>query len=161
MTGRIKWLVFVLIVALAYGVAWLKTYNLSSNYFTYAEQQYQQSHYIEALKGKNKLEMRRDDMYLGGYQQVVEAWEGTMFGPKPSFYYQAKLRVEQSLTQLGSDGLLQLIETYVELDSRYIPEAAERLKNKAYAEGDLTLYKEMGEFLHEAFPDFKREEVTQ
>ncbi|SON53229.1 hypothetical protein [Vibrio tapetis] len=157
MSGRIKWLVFLLVIATAYGVAWHKAYVLSSDYYDFAQEQFQQGNYITAIKGKNKLEMRRSDTYLGGYQQVVETWEHMVLGLRPDFYYLAKQKVDESLSKLSSDELLLLIETYVELDLRYVPEAALRLKNLASAQGNQLLYSEMDEFLIEAFPEFSQE----
>lgn len=159
MTGAIKWMAFVAMVLAAYGVAWLKAYNLSSDYFDYANQQYEQGYRVEALKGMNKLELRREERYLGGYQQVVETWEGAMLGPKPAFYEQAQARVDAILPTLTTAELLAFIETYVELDMRYVPEAADQLRHMAGSQGNQVLFEEMDDFLQEAFPTYYQEEI--
>jgi len=159
MTRGIKWMAFVGMVLAAYGVAWLKAYNLSADYFDYANQQYKQGHRVEALKGMNKLELRREETYLGGYQQVIETWEGAMLGPKPPFYAIAKARAEEILPQLTTAELLAFIEIYVELDMRYVPEAALQLRQLAGSRGDQATFDEMDEFLQEAFPTFYQQQA--
>ena len=159
MARWIKYIVFAAMVGSAYGVAWLKAYQLSADYFDYAEQQYSQGHKIEALKGMNKLELRREQVYRGGYQQVVEAWEGAMLGPKPAFYDKAKAQTALILTELSTNELLAYIEMYVELDMRYVPEAALQLRGLAAEQENRALYQEMDEFLREAFPVYYEQAV--
>lgn len=107
----------------------------------------------------NKLELRRDDVYLGGYQQVIETWEEAVIGFKPDFYYEARNRVGVMLGKLNEEELMSFIEIYVELDMRYVPEAAAILLSRATLNGDIEVATEMDEFLQEAFPRFYRENV--
>ena len=159
MARWIKYIAFAALVGSAYSVAWFKAYQLSADYFAYAEQQYAQGHKVEALKGMNKLELRREQVYLGGYQQVVEAWEGAMLGPTPAFYEKAKAQTARILTELSTDQLLAYIEMYVELDMRYVPEAALQLRSLAAEQENRALYQEMDEFLREAFPLYYQQAV--
>ncbi|PMO33075.1 hypothetical protein [Vibrio breoganii] len=155
MSNGIKLGLFALLVAIAYGTAWLKTYQLSERYNEYAHQQIEEQNLLIALKGMNKLELRQDDVYLGGFQQVLETWKNSVLGPKPSFYDDAKAMPEKILAQLNQQQLEMFIETYVELDARYVPEAAEQLRILALQNGDSELATEMSEFLLEAFPNYK------
>ncbi|CAH6945083.1 conserved hypothetical protein [Vibrio chagasii] len=146
---------FALLVAIAYGSAWLQTYQLSEQYNNYAQQQLEEKDLIIALKGMNKLELRQGDEYLGGFQQVLETWEKALLGPSPSFYDEAKAMPEKIIAQLDQHQLEMFIETYVELDARYVPEAAERLRVVALDNGDIVTADEMSEFLLEAFPNYQ------
>ncbi len=159
MKSIVKLSVLVGLVTVAFFYAWLKTYNMSSDYFEFAEAQAEAENYTIALKGMNKLELRRDDVYLGGYQQVIETWEEAVLGYKPDFYYQAKGRVGEMLGKLNEEELMSFIEIYVELDMRYVPEAASILLSRATLNGDIEVANEMDEFLQEAFPHFYRENI--
>ncbi|CAH0525324.1 hypothetical protein [Vibrio hippocampi] len=161
MSSGIKLGLFALLVAIAYGSAWLKTYQLSEQYNTYAHQQLEERDLVIALKGMNKLELRQGDLYFGGFQQVLETWENSVLGPKPSFYDDAKVMPEKILAKLNQQQLEMFIETYVELDARYVPEAAERLRVLALQNGDTEMADEMSEFLIEAFPNYKLKSVSE
>ncbi|WP_162048467.1 hypothetical protein [Vibrio taketomensis] len=152
MNNLIKWGALAALVLVAYSAAWLKTYNLSQQYFEFATEQQQQGNVIIALKGMNKLELRRGDEYLGGYQQVIETWEGAVLGPKPNYYYQALVKPNEIINQLSAKQLEEFIQIYVELDSRYVPEVADQLQQVASDSGNVQLASEMREFLTEAFP---------
>lgn len=152
MNNLIKWGALAALVLVAYSAAWLKTYNLSQQYFEFATEQQQQGNVIIALKGMNKLELRRGDEYLGGYQQVIETWEGAVLGPKPNYYYQALVKPNEIINQLSAKQLEEFIQIYVELDSRYVPEVADQLQQVASDSGNVQLASEMREFLAEAFP---------
>lgn len=143
------------VIGICFGVAMLQIYNQSKDYFDYAESQFAQGNYTEALKGMNKLEMRREEVYLGGYQQVLESWESALGGIKPKFYETAKTRIDDILLAMDSEELLHFIEVYVELDIRYVPEATLRFIELS---DDQELVAEMEEFLNEAFPLFNKEE---
>ncbi|OLQ94613.1 hypothetical protein BIY21_08420 [Vibrio ponticus] len=155
MNNMIKWGALAALVLVAYSAAWLKTYNLSQQYFEFATEQQQQGNVIIALKGMNKLELRRGDEYLGGYQQVIETWEGAVLGPKPNYYYQALVKPNEIINQLSAKQLEEFIQIYVELDSRYVPEVADQLQQVASDSGNVQLASEMREFLAEAFPYYK------
>ncbi|ROV59230.1 hypothetical protein EGH82_14730 [Vibrio ponticus] len=162
MNNMIKWGALAALVLVAYSAAWLKTYNLSQQYFEFAtEQQQQQGNVIIALKGMNKLELRRGDEYLGGYQQVIETWEGAVLGPKPNYYYQALVKPNEIINQLSAKQLEEFIQIYVELDSRYVPEVADQLQQVASDSGNVQLASEMREFLAEAFPYYKAQSNTE
>tara|TARA_Y100001960_G_scaffold84186_1_gene89960 strand:- start:2518 stop:3003 length:486 start_codon:yes stop_codon:yes gene_type:complete len=152
MNNLIKWGVLAALVLVAYSAAWLKAYNLSQQYYDFATEQQQQGNAIIALKGMNKLELRRGDEYLGGYQQVIETWEGAVLGPKPDSYYQALDKPNEIINQLSAKQLEEFIQIYVELDSRYVPEVADQLQQVANDSGNALLATEMKEFLIEAFP---------
>ena len=137
-----------------YFMAWMKVYNQSSEYFDYARQQQETGNLTVALKGMNKLELRIEDQYLGGYQQVIETWESSLLGPRPDFYFQAVEEAQKIIPQLNEQQLLSFIEIYVQLDTRYVPDAALELLNKSKLSGNTALEQEMDEFLKEAFPDF-------
>ncbi|WP_087019623.1 hypothetical protein [Thaumasiovibrio subtropicus] len=145
----------LLVVVIAYWSAWGKTYFLTKSYFDYAVAQEAQGAYVEALKGMNKLELRIEEPYLGGYQQVIEAWDNTAFGVRPRFYYEAMDAPERLLPQLDADTLYEFIDVYVQLDVRYVPEVAHLLMNKAAEQGDTAVEEEMRDFLVHAFPDHK------
>lgn len=155
MSKGIKLGLFALLVAIAYGTAWLKAYQLSEQYSIYAHQQLNSDDLVIALKGMNKLELRQGDQYLGGFQQVLETWESAMLGPKPAFYEDALAMPERIMSQLDQQQLVDFIETYVELDSRYVPEAADQLHVVALQNGKKELANEMQEFLREAFPYYQ------
>ncbi len=150
-----KLIILVTVISVCFCMAMLKIYNQSKSYFEYAESQYKQKHYIEALKGMNKLEMRREEQYLGGYQQVLESWENAIGGFKPDFYQTAQKRIDETLVAMNSDELLKFIEIYVELDIRYVPEATSLLINLS---DDEELVLEMDAFLKEAFPLYVHDE---
>lgn len=147
------------VIFIAYGSAWLRAYSLSENYFAYAEQQYKKGELVTALKGMNKLELRIEDEYLGGYQQVIETWRSATLGPKPDVYYQSLEKPALIIEQLNEEQLMAFIEIYVQLDSRYVPSAADQLRYLAKQSGEDELYQEMTEFLAEAFPRYKMKEI--
>lgn len=147
------------VIFIAYGSAWLRAYSLSENYFAYAEQQYKKGDLVTALKGMNKLELRIEDEYLGGYQQVIETWRSATLGPKPDVYYQSLEKPALIIEQLNEEQLMAFIEIYVQLDSRYVPSAADQLRYLAKQSGEDALYQEMTEFLAEAFPRYKMKEI--
>ncbi|MGL6260948.1 hypothetical protein [Vibrio sp. WXL103] len=149
-----KILLLLGIVVVSYWAAWGKAYFLSKSYFDYAVEQEQAANYTIALKGMNKLELRIDDQYLGGYQQVIEAWDNALFGIRPSFYEQAKQAPERLLERLEDQELQDFIEIYVQLDSKYVPEVASLQLARAKQTGDIELAAEMKEFLTQAFPEF-------
>ena len=142
-------------LAFTYGMAWLKVYNQSSDYFEYARQQRDNGNLVFALKGMNKLELRIEDKYLGGYQQVIETWESSMLGPRPDFYELAVKEANEIIPLLNEEQLQSFIEIYVQLDTRYVPDAALELLQKSKVSGNTQLTNEMDEFLTEAFPDFE------
>ncbi|WEM44559.1 hypothetical protein PTW35_25180 (plasmid) [Photobacterium sp. DA100] len=156
----LKLSILSVLILTAFSVAWVKTYNMSSDYFDFAEQQKAEGNYMIALKGMNKLELRRDEAYLGGYQQVIETWENALLGPKPAFYFEAKQLAPQMLPELTNEELLLFIEIYVELDMRYVPEAALELLSRAEQQGEMELALEMQEFLEEAFPRFYKDALN-
>ncbi|MDF2152788.1 hypothetical protein [Vibrio sp. CAU 1672] len=156
---RVKFLAIMSVLLIAYGSAWLKAYSLSEKYFNYAEQQYSKGNFITALKGMNKLELRIEDEYLGGYQQVIDTWQTAILGPKPDAYYQALEKPRSIIEQLDQGELLEFIGIYVQLDARYVPNAADQLRYLAKQSGDQALYDEMTEFLTEAFPRFQQTQL--
>ena len=156
---RIKLLILVFIVMIAYGSAWMKEYSLSQKYFGYAEQQYSSGHLIRSLKGMNKLELRIEDEYFGGYQQVIDIWKNSTFGPKPDVYYESLEKPQRIIESLSKQQLMEFIVTYVQLDSHYVTMAADQLRFLAKQSGDTALYTEMTEFLTEAFPHYQQREI--
>ena len=74
-----------LFLLVTYCAAWVQAYQMSSAYFEHARQMREQGELVEALKGMNKLELRIDDEYFGGYQQVIETWESSLLRPSPRF----------------------------------------------------------------------------
>ncbi|RJX71955.1 hypothetical protein DZ860_08980 [Vibrio sinensis] len=158
MAKGIKWLVFAGLVLVAYASAWLKAYQLSESYYQFAQQQFQMGNYTTSLKGMNKLELRKGDTYLGGYQQVIETWEGTLIGPKPDFYYRSQMMPAKVMANLNAKELEEFIQIYVELDTRYVPEVADQVRLLASQNGQNDLFKEMTEFLVEAFPYYQRQD---
>ncbi|GEA51850.1 hypothetical protein VIN01S_26540 [Vibrio inusitatus NBRC 102082] len=145
---------FVSFILIAYFFAWGKVYFLSKSYFEFAQQQEQSGNYVVALKGTNKLEVRIDEVYLGGYQQVIEAWDNVTFGITPSFYDEALKAPERLILKLSDEELYQFVDLYVQLDSKYVPEVAELLLKRATDSNDELLASEMREFLIQAFPDY-------
>ncbi|PSW16601.1 hypothetical protein C9J01_06295 [Photobacterium rosenbergii] len=143
----------VVFLAFTYVMAWVKAYNQSSEYFEYARQQRDNGNLTYALKGMNKLELRIEEKYLGGYQQVIETWESSILGPRPGFYDQAVKEAEEIIPQLSEQELESFIEIYVQLDTRYVPEAAQELLKKSKLTGNTIMANEMSEFLDEAFPE--------
>lgn len=138
----------------AYGSAWVNAYRQSSAYFQFAQEQQAKGQLVTALKGMNKLELRLEDTYLGGYQQVIETWESSILGPRPSFYQEAVAAAEGILPELTDQQILDFIDVYVQLNLRYVPEAAVELLKRAKNSKNITLADEMSEFLEEAFPEF-------
>lgn len=63
------------------------------------------------------------------------------------------------MTELSTNELLAYIEMYVELDMRYVPEAALQLRGLAAEQENRALYQEMDEFLREAFPVYYEQAV--
>ena len=143
-----------LFLLVTYCAAWVQAYQMSSAYFEHAQQMREQGELVEALKGMNKLELRIDDEYLGGYQQVIETWESSILGLRPAFYQKAIDASQDILPHLSDETLLDFIEIYIQLDLRYVPEAARELLRRARAKNDTDLLLEMTEFLQEAFPDY-------
>ncbi|WP_413111716.1 hypothetical protein [Thaumasiovibrio sp. DFM-14] len=141
------------VVVIAYWSAWGKTYYLTKRYFDYAVAQEAEGHPVVALKGMNKLELRIEERYFGGYQQVLEAWDSTTFGLRPSFYYQSQQAPQRLLSRLNAAELYAFIDVYVQLDVRYVPEVAHLLMLKSSEQGNEALEAEMRDFLINAFPD--------
>ncbi|MDR9826994.1 hypothetical protein RCJ22_15395 [Vibrio sp. FNV 38] len=160
MKTLLKMGVLVCFVATAFTMAWFKSYNMSLDYFNHAESMRNNGDYVTALKGMNKLELRRTDAYLGGYQQVIETWEETRYAPRPDFFFEAKERVNNIFVHLSTEELLNFIEIYVELDMRYVPAAALVLLERAKFERNNPLALEMEEFLWEAFPTVYVEHIA-
>ncbi|WP_394239653.1 hypothetical protein [Vibrio astriarenae] len=148
-------------IVVAFTIAWIKSHNMSKDYFEHAQQMRAEGNYVIALKGMNKLELRRNDVYLGGYQQVIETWENTLFGPTPDFYAVAQKQASDILSHLTDEELLTFIEIYVELDMRYVPEAALVLLERAHKQSNTELALEMEEFLEEAFPRIYADHLAQ
>ncbi|MGF1682737.1 hypothetical protein [Photobacterium minamisatsumaniensis] len=142
------------VVLVAYWAAWGKAYFLSKSYFDYAVEQEAAQNYVFALKGMNKLELRIDDEYLGGYQQVIESWEYALFGIRPAFYEKALVAPQRIIPLLSDDDLQAFIDIYVQLDSKYVPEVALMQLKRAQQAGNEELAAEMEEFLSQAFPEF-------
>lgn len=156
--SQLKKIVLLLsVVVVAYWAAWGKAYFLSKSYFDYATEQEAAQNYIIALKGMNKLELRIDEEYLGGYQQVIETWENALFGIRPSFYDEALVAPARLIPQFADEDLQAFIDIYVQLDTKYVPEVAYMQLQRARLAGDEELSAEMEEFLIQAFPyfDFK------
>lgn len=99
MSGKKGFFALVLIILLAYLSAWLMVYQQSKRYFDFAEQRYAAGDYILALKGMNKIELYRHDVYSGGYQQVIDDWRHGMLVYRPDFYYQALARSSDLLAR--------------------------------------------------------------
>lgn len=156
-----KLTVIALFIVTAYSSAWLDAYRQSSAYFQYAQEQQADGEWVTVLKGMNKLELRLEDPYLGGYQQVIETWESSILGPQPDFYRQALASAENILPKLTDQQLLDFIEIYIQLDIRYVPEAAAELLKRAKRSNNQLLVAEMSEFLQEAFPEFSQKAVRQ
>ncbi|MGF1758219.1 hypothetical protein L4D76_09790 [Photobacterium sagamiensis] len=144
-----------LFVLFTYCSAWVKVYFQSSDYYEYAQQQKDSGNLTYALKGMNKLELRIEDKYSGGYQQVIETWESSLVGLKPDFYEKALEESKLVIPLLTEEQLLSFIEIYVQLDTRYVPDAALELLNRSKMNGNTKLAQEMDEFLKEAFPDYQ------
>jgi len=149
-----KILCLFIVVLLAYSSAWMKAYFLSKSYFEYAQQQQESGNLTLALKGMNKLELRIEDEYLGGYQQIIETWESSVFGIKPDFYYTSLNKPKEILTGLTQDELFSMIDVYIQLDSRYVPDAAYELMYRAGVDHNDVLEGDMHDFLTEAFPNY-------
>ncbi|EAM8615959.1 hypothetical protein BHS62_25630 [Salmonella enterica] len=147
----------MLIIILAYTSTWYMVYRQSKRYFDFAEQQYEEENYILALKGQNKIELYPGDDYFGGYQQVIEGWRFSLFTYKPAFYYKSLERSKDILQKASTNELEYFIKYYVEVDTKYIPEAAgcllRRYQNVGYKEGEIR----MNEFLAEAFPLYSKD----
>ncbi|MGF1792231.1 hypothetical protein L4D21_16640 [Photobacterium profundum] len=143
------------VILVAYWAAWGKAYFLSKSYFDYAVEQEAAQNYVIALKGMNKLEIRIDEEYLGGYQQVIESWEHALFGIRPAFYEEALVAPQRVIPLLNNDDLQVFIDIYVQLDSKYVPEVALMQLKRAQQAGNEELAAEMKEFLSQAFPEFK------
>lgn len=150
-----KGLLLLSVVFVAYWAAWGKAYFLSKSYFDYAQEQEAAGDYIHALKGMSKLELRIDETYLGGYQQVIETWDNAMFGFRPEFYRESLQAPARLIPQFADEDIQDFIDIYVQLDSRYVPEVAYMNLQRARAAGDQELVAEMEEFLTQAFPDFQ------
>lgn len=153
--SHLKKIVLLLsVVLVAYWAAWGKAYFLSKSYFDYAADQEAAGNYVIALKGMNKLELRIDEEYLGGYQQVIEAWENALFGIRPAFYEEALVSPARLIPQFADADLQAFIDIYVQLDSKYVPEVAYMQLQRARLVGNDELAAEMEDFLTQAFPYF-------
>lgn len=153
--SQLKKIVLLLsVVLVAYWAAWGKAYFLSKSYFDYAVEQEAAGNYVIALKGMNKLELRIDEQYLGGYQQVIESWEHALFGIRPAFYEEALVAPGRLIPQFADEDLQSFIDIYVQLDSKYVPEVAFAQLQRARQTGDDELAAEMEDFLTQAFPYF-------
>ncbi|MET4696805.1 hypothetical protein [Endozoicomonas lisbonensis] len=157
-TGKKLGLVALLVIT-TFCTAWIHAYRQSSAYFEFARAIHKEGDLVIALKGMNKLEMRIDDEYFGGYQQVIETWESSVFGIRPAFYEQAIAATGELLPQVSDEELLAFIDLYIQLDQRYVPEAARELLSRSQLQGNLELAEEMEEFLAEAFPEYDFKEV--
>lgn len=144
----------ILLVSLAYLSAWYKVYQQSKHYFDFAEQQYSEGNYILALKGLNSIELYPNDVYFGGYQQVIDDWQNALFVYRPDFYYKSLERSQTILQKASIDELDQFIKTYTEIETKYVAEAATclliRYQQTNNSEGET----EMTTFLAEAFPAY-------
>ena len=157
-TGKKLGLV-MLFVLTTYCTAWIHAYQQSSAYFEFAEAMQEQGELIIALKGMNKLEMRIEDTYRGGYQQVIETWENSLLGLRPAFYKKAQVAALDILPHVSEEELLSFIDIYIQLDMRYVPEAARELLHRSLKQNNAELQQEMEEFLVEAFPEYEFEDV--
>ncbi|KEQ14990.1 hypothetical protein GZ77_12205 [Endozoicomonas montiporae] len=157
-TGKKLGLVALLVIT-TFCTAWIHAYRQSSTYFEFARAMHKQGELVIALKGMNKLEMRIDDEYFGGYQQVIETWESSVFGIRPAFYEQARVAALDILPNVSNGELLEFIDLYIQLDQRYVPEAAHELLKRSLQQGDEEQAAEMEEFMAEAFPEHAINEV--
>lgn len=152
MSGKKGLIALVLIILLAYISSWLMVYQQSKRYFDFAEQRYVAGDYILALKGMNKIELYRHDVYSGGYQQVIDNWRHGMLVYRPDFYYQALARSRDLLARASDQQLAEFIATYTEIDTRFIAEAATCLLARYRQRADSVNQQTMEEYLAEAFP---------
>ncbi|WP_404273310.1 hypothetical protein [Yersinia similis] len=152
MSGKKGFFALVLIILLAYLSAWLMVYQQSKRYFDFAEQQYAAGDYILALKGMNKIELYRHDVYSGGYQQVIDDWRHGMLVYRPDFYYQALARSSDLLARASDQQLAEFIATYTEIDTRFVAEAATCLLARYRQRDESANQRTMEEYLAEAFP---------
>ena len=155
MSGRNSFIILIALIFIAYFTGWYSVYQKSKLYYDFAEKQYEQGNYILALKGINKIELYPEDDYFGGYQKVIEAWQNGFFVFYPHFYDKALERSQSILQKSSNNELKDFIYTYIEIDIRYIPEAAtcllSRYKNDNNKDGE----HEMTLFLNEAFPTYQ------
>lgn len=155
MSGKKGIIALIILISTAYLTGWYSVYQKSKHYYDFAEQQYQQGHYILALKGMNKIELYPEDNYSGGYQQIIDAWRNGLFVFYPDFYYQAVERSHDLLPKASNEELIEFIQTYTEIDTRYVPDAATCLISRYRQSDDAENEHKMVTFLDEAFPAYQ------
>ncbi|NBM54999.1 hypothetical protein GWI68_09400 [Proteus sp. G2669] len=155
MSGRNSIIILIALIFIAYFTGWYSVYQKSKLYYHFAEQQYEKGNYVLALKGINKIELYPEDDYFGGYQNVIEAWKNGLFVFYPDFYYQALERSQSILQKSSNKELKDFIYTYIEIDIRYIPEAATCLLSRYKKDNNKEGEHEMTQFLNDAFPAYK------
>lgn len=146
-----KLIILTLFVAVTYISAYAKVYQQTANYFHHAQAQEHDGNYIEALKGLDKIDLRIDEDYIGGYQQVIEAWEQSGMKPKPSFYYESQPKPKDIIGKMTNEQLDSFIDVYLELDNKYVLEAAQLRYNRAIAKADTSVAESTAELLTAAF----------
>lgn len=143
-------LAIAVLLAAIYAATWFRIYNMTAGYFAEAEANFESGKYALALKGGNDF---ATGGFTGAYQQVVEAWEGSLSLPKPQIYLDAQQRERTVLQEkLSVKDIDAMVKKYLKIDKRYLDAALLRKADLLLADGKTSKAIEAYESAVQIFP---------
>lgn len=148
-------LVFIVVVLLIYGVAWMEQNGMSNKYYKDAMASFEKGDYVIALKGK-KVEKEDGSGYefMGGFQQVNDIWSSTYAFPKPSAYKKSKDMADEIIkTKIDIKTGTDMLRQYLQLDKGYLGEVMLSVADQYLKADDKENAIETYKTIMEAFPN--------
>ncbi|PTM59644.1 hypothetical protein [Desmospora activa] len=140
------------LVGLIYAWVWVEVYQTSQFYYEMATDNYRKGDYGAALKGVETENANGETAFLGGYQQVIDAWDQPYAWPRPSFVEDARGMVDQiineKLTIAEGEALFQ---AYFNRDNRYLGRIMLRVGELYEQQQDVDAAIETYEVVRQAF----------
>lgn len=147
-------LIFIVVVFLIYGVAWIQQNSMSNKYYKDAMASFKKGDYVIALKGK-KYEKEDGSGYefMGGFQQVNDIWSSPYAFPKPPAYKKSKDMVEEIINnkidiKTGTD----MFKQYFQIDRGYLGKIMLKVADQYLKADDKESAIETYKIILEAFP---------
>jgi tetratricopeptide (TPR) repeat protein len=136
----------------AYCLAWLSAYNLTRDFMLDAEETLARGDYLNALMGYDEFdEEREQNVFRGGYAQVVNIWASEYAAPVPAEVERARARIDEIIDQrLTIEDAEYFVERNIGRSNPYLGRVYLRLGELYEEEGDLRtaedIYEEVIDF---------------
>jgi hypothetical protein len=147
-------LVFIVVVLLIYGVAWIQQNSMSNKYYKDAMASFEKGDYVIALKGKKvEKEDRSGYEFKGGFQQVNDIWSSPYAFPKPSEYKKSKDMVQEIINnKIDIKTGTEMFKQYFQVDRGYLAEIMLRVADQYLKADDKESAIETYKTIQQAFP---------